>query len=284
MSKYFDELTQIMARLHGPDGCPWDRAQDHRSLRHHTIEEAYELSEAIDAQDPEAIAGELGDLLFHIVFHAQLGHTSGTFDIDDVIRGICNKLERRHPHVFGDAVALDPETVERNWEAIKAKERKGQGRGDTSVLDAIGPGLPALVRARKLSERATKIGFDWPDVDGAISKVREELQELEDEISDPNAGATRQEEEIGDLLFAVVNVARKLGLDPETALAGSNRRFDRRFRTVEAGIQERGSSVPDATLAEMEELWQKAKTWESDGENKDRLRTRSRPPKPEIER
>ncbi len=266
MSYDFEHLKQIMARLLAPGGCPWDREQTLASLRRHTIEEAYELCEAIEEGDVAATVDELGDLLFHIIFYANLGAAEGSFTLDDVTRAACEKLIRRHPHVFGDARAATAEAVATQWEAIKRAERRDAQASPGSALDGVARSLPALIRARKLSERAAGVGFDWPEVGGALAKLEEELGELRAEIDAPAASepspGDRREAELGDLLFATVNVARLLQLDPEVALAKANQRFERRFRQVEQRLGALGRAPESSTLEEMDALWDEVKEGE----------------------
>lgn len=272
MINQFQTLLDLMNRLRGPNGCPWDQVQSHRTLRHHTIEEAYELCEAIEAGFPEAISDELGDLLFHVVFYARIAEEAGTFDIHTVIEGITRKLVRRHPHVFENANADDAETVARRWEEIKRDERAEQGKAHKSQLDGVSGALPALVRARKLCDRAAMVGFEWPKVDGALEKLNEELEELRHEIAAgpiPGTSASavtegeslrqRREQELGDVLFVLVNVARFLQVDPEVALSGACGRFDARFRGIESRLQAEGSSPEEASLEEMDRHWNAVK-------------------------
>jgi len=246
-----DSLVEVMARLRSADGCPWDREQTHESLRRYMLEEAYEVVEAIDQGDSGHLCEELGDVLLQVVFHAQIARESGRFDINDVVNGITAKLIRRHPHVFGEAVAETAADVTRTWEAIKRSER-GEGE-PTSVLSGVSTGLPALSRALEIQKRAAKVGFDWPDEEGPAEKVREELCEV------LAAGPAEQEAEVGDLLFAVVNLARKLKVDPEIALSGTSARFVRRFRYMEERLAQQGLRVTDVGLAEMDQLWDEAK-------------------------
>ena len=239
----FARLIDIMRRLRDPNkGCEWDRAQSFASIAPYTIEEAYEVADAIDRGDMTSLADELGDLQLQIVFHAQLASEGGHFTLDDVLAGICDKLERRHPHIFGDAVESP------GWEALKAAERSAGP--DPSALAGIALALPALERANKLQKRAARTGFDWPDADGARAKVIEELAELDAE-QDPGPRA----EELGDLLFAVVNLARKLNIEPETALRAANAKFERRFRHIETA-----PGFDALSLDEKEALWVQAKT------------------------
>lgn len=252
-----DRLLAIMARLRDPvRGCPWDREQTFATIAPYTIEESYEVADAIERQDMAALKDELGDLLFQVVFHARMAEEAGHFRFDDVAEAIADKMERRHPHVFGDAEIASVATQNEAWEAHKAAERQERGTAN-SVLDGIALALPALLRAAKVSRRAARIGFDWPDADSVIDKIDEELEELEDEIEDGNRAVL--EEEMGDLLFAAANLARKLDIEPETALRRATAKFERRFRRVETLAQERGVG-PD--LDALEALWQKVKAGE----------------------
>jgi ATP diphosphatase len=237
-----DRLVAIMRRLRDPvSGCEWDREQTFATIAPYTIEEAYEVADAIARNDMQALADELGDLQLQVVFHAQMAEEAGQFGLDDVLSGISDKLERRHPHIFGDA-ELSP-----GWEEIKAAERKGSP--DTSALAGVALALPALERAAKLQRRAARVGFDWPDPSGARAKIDEELAELDAESDHP-----RMLEELGDLLFAVVNLARHLNIDPEAALRDANAKFERRFRAIE-----RTPGFPEMSLDQKEELWQATK-------------------------
>jgi tetrapyrrole methylase family protein / MazG family protein len=251
----FARLVEIMARLRGPGGCPWDAQQTHQSLRQYMLEEVYEVLEAVDAGDLPRLCGELGDLLLQIVFHAQLAREEGRFDIEDVCRKINDKLEYRHPHVFGQVTVRDAEEVLVNWERLKGREAEHQDR--LSALDGVPRALPALQQALELQKKAAKVGFDWPEVTGPLLKVHEELHELLD--------ASRQEDvaaEFGDLLFAIVNCARFMKVDPESALREASGRFDRRFRHVEASAEAQGRSLHGMVLEEMDELWEQAKAEE----------------------
>lgn len=248
-----DPLVQVMARLRGPGGCPWDREQTHASLRPYMLEEAYEAVAAMGAGDMTHLCEELGDVLLQVVFHAQLARERGDFSIDEVVTGITTKLIRRHPHVFGDVQVSGAADVVRNWEAIKAQE---QGQAPGGLLAGVGEGLPALTRALKVQRKAARVGFDWPDVRGPLEKVREELAELE------TAGPGAAEAELGDLLFAVVNVARFYGVDPEVALAGAVARFQRRFAHMEAGARAVNLKLEEMTPEEMDRLWVEAKNAE----------------------
>lgn len=250
----FDELVRVMARLRSPDGCPWDREQTHRSLRPYMLEEVYEALEAVDAEDWRRLCDELGDVLLQVVFHAQLAAERGDFDIDDVCGKIVWKLKRRHPHVFSDSVADTPDQVIDRWEKLKREEEGYQER--ESAVDGIPAALPALQHAHKLQKRAARAGFDWDEISGPRAKVEEELQEVDE------AGPDAVEDEIGDLLFAVVNLARFLDVEPEGALRRANKRFSRRFRAVErqAGSAER---LREMNLEEMDALWERAKAEEA---------------------
>jgi MazG family protein len=245
-----------MARLRGPDGCPWDREQTLRTLRPYVLEETYEVLEAIESGDPREHREELGDLLLQIVFQAQLAAEAGQFDFADVAEGISDKLVSRHPHVFGDSAVKDSEGVLRQWAALKQKEKAARG-GGRSVLEGVPRELPALARAERLTEKASRIGFDWPDAAGARAKVDEELRELDEAMGSGDRG--RIEDELGDLLFAVANLARKLSLPPEEALRNAVGRFVARFEHVERELARRGVPHGQATLAEMDALWDEAK-------------------------
>ncbi len=248
----FGRLVDIMRRLRGPDGCPWDREQDLRSLRRYVLEEAYEVVQVIDDNDMEALPAELGDLLLQVVFISQMASEEGIFDVRQVADAISDKLVRRHPHVFGDGEAENAEEVLQRWEEIKRDER-----GGGSVLDDIPMSFPALARAEKLGRRAAHMGFDWPDVEGVVRKVREELEEVEEAMASEE-GVRRSpvvEQEIGDLLFAVANLARHLGLSPEAALRRSSEKFERRFRAIEPRI----ASGEAADFAAMDALWEETK-------------------------
>ncbi|MDQ2070777.1 nucleoside triphosphate pyrophosphohydrolase [Natronospira bacteriovora] len=251
-----DRLRHIMARLRGPGGCPWDQAQDFSTIAPYTIEEAYEVDDAIRRGDMGALRDELGDLLLQVVFHSRMAEEQGDFDFDAVANAIADKLWRRHPHVFGDASYASEEEQTADWEAMKARERAQ--KGDHSALDDVPLALPALKRAAKLGKRASRVGFDWPDTRGVVDKIHEEVGEIEAEMA---AGGDRRrlEEEIGDLLFAVTNLARYLKVDPEKALRGCNARFEERFRHVERRLNEQGRSTESADLDEMDALWDEAK-------------------------
>lgn len=243
-------LLEVMRRLRDSErGCPWDRAQTPATIAPYTIEEAFEVAEAAETGTPDALREELGDLLFHVVFHACMAEEAGWFDFDRIASGAADKLESRHPHVFGGAQPAPPADLNRRWEAAKAA-----GRGD--IGEGVPNKLPALMAALKLQRRAAAVGFDWPDPDGARGKVAEELEELESaEPGDSDAIA----EELGDLLFAVVNLARHLGAEPEQALRAANRKFARRFGYVERRLREQGLCAEEADLAQMDALWEEAK-------------------------
>ena len=253
-----DRLIAIMARLRDPaGGCPWDREQDFASIAPYTIEEAYEVADAIARADLAALKDELGDLLLQVVFHARMAEEAGYFGFADVADAISDKMVRRHPHVFGDAEIASVAAQNEAWEAHKAAERAAKG-GPQSVLDGVALALPALLRAGKISRRAARIGFDWPDARAVIPKIAEEIAEVEAEI-DKGGGPAAIEEEIGDLLFAVANLARKLEVEPETALRHATAKFERRFRAVEELARERG--IGD-DLDALEALWREVKSSE----------------------
>jgi len=250
------KLLEIMAALRNPEGgCPWDLEQDFSTIAPYTIEEAYEVADAIARDDMQELRGELGDLLLQVVFHARMAEEAGHFDFEDVARTINDKMLRRHPHVFGDAEARDAGQVEGSWERIKAEERAIHE--DESALAGIALALPALKRAQKLGKRAATVGFDWPDAIGPAEKVREELEEIADAVDDGDPAAVA--EEIGDLLFAVANLARHHKVDPEAALSAANAKFERRFRAVEAALAARGLRMTDLGIDMLEEEWQAVK-------------------------
>lgn len=252
-----DELLHIMAALRDPrGGCPWDLEQTFATIAPYTIEEAYEVADAIEHGDMDGLRGELGDLLFQVVFHARMAEEQGRFGFDDVVAGICDKMRRRHPHVFGDDEIESAEEQTRAWEAHKARERGERG----SVLDGVTRALPALVRSGKLQRRAARVGFDWPDISGPMEKCREELDELALAITD-GTDADR-EHELGDLLFSCVNLARHMGVDAEQALRAANERFEGRFSRVESRLRERGIEPGREVRDEMERLWSSVKAEE----------------------
>ena len=262
-----DRLIEIMARLRAPGGCPWDRDQDLASLRPYLVEETYEVLDALDdavargEHDPRALRElpiELGDLLFQIVFHAQLGHERGAFDMADVIQAIADKIESRHPHVFGDTSFESPEAFLRAWAGFKEAERKAAGQANPSAIDGVPRDAPALLRAERMTEKASRVGFDWPDQRGARAKVDEELRELDQALA--QGDAARVEDELGDVLFSLCNLARFTHTPAEDALRGAIAKFDRRFRHVEAALRERGQKPSDVTPEALDALWDAAKT------------------------
>ena len=258
----FQELVALVDRLRGPEGCPWDREQTFESLKPLLLEEAYETLEALDSGDRAAICNELGDLLFQVVFLSQMAESEGAFDIDEVAHGVVGKMVRRHPHVFGEVKAESAERVLHQWESIKRRERADGSPGgsrEDSILDHL-PRLPALLTALKITGKASRVGFDWPHIDGVVEKLEEEIGELRQALDSPAAARREQmEQEVGDLLFAAVNIARFLDIDPETALRKANRKFVRRFQFIEAALRRAGKDLGDSTLEEMEQLWQQAK-------------------------
>jgi MazG family protein len=258
-------LLHVMARLRDPDGgCPWDLEQDFASIVPYTIEEAYEVADAIARGDLEHLRDELGDLLLQVVYHAQMAKEAGLFGFDQVAAAIADKMIRRHPHVFGSAAVDGARAQSHAWEAVKAGERAskaGAAESDHGVLDDVPLALPALVRAAKLQRRAARVGFDWPEPAQVLDKLDEEIAELRTELKD-QASVDRLTDEIGDLLFAVVNLARHLEVDGEAALRQANAKFERRFRAIEEALRARGRRLEDASLDEMEALWQQTKTAE----------------------
>ena len=255
-----DRLNAIMARLRDPErGCPWDVEQTFETIAPYTLEEAYEVADAIERGDWDELKSELGDLLFQVVFHARMAEEQGLFAFDDVANAIADKLERRHPHVFGDEAArADGAAQKARWEDIKADERKAKAQH--GVLDDVPVGLPALARAAKLTKRAARVGFDWPSTDEVFDKFVEEVAELRAEIAAGDVEKAR--EEIGDLLFVMANLARKLGVEPEDALRGTNAKFVRRFAFIEAELAKTGRTPEQSNLAEMDGLWNAAKAAE----------------------
>jgi MazG family protein len=288
----FERAVAIMERLRAPGGCPWDREQTFDSIKPYTLEETYEVLEAIDNRDWDELPGELGDLLLQVLFYSEMAKEQGTFSIDDVLDRLSRKLVDRHPHVFGDTKADTSADVKRNWEALKVEERKkrlgaaegdGAGKAPPSILASISSAMPSLLEAHKLSSRAAQVGFDWPDMEGLFAKLSEETAELRENLQDfpapgprPEgrgvAGAGRQavpeglrmrlEEEVGDLFFVLVNIARYLSLDPESALRKTNRKFRRRFEWMEQRLHENGNTPERASMEELESLWQQAKQQE----------------------
>ena len=262
----FERLVEIMDTLRGPNGCPWDKQQDFNSLKPMLVEEVYEVLEAVENSDFEGMSEELGDLLLHIVFHAYLGKEAGHFDINTVIDKISEKLVRRHPHVFGEESASTADEVIKNWEAIKAQEKaqklKSRTPDQRSLLEGIPSKLPAIHEAHQISSRAARVGFDWPDIEGIFDKLQEEVAELKEVISTGDDAGRRErlEDEIGDMLFVIVNIARYLKIDSEAALKRSNRKFKSRFRYMESELAKQGKTLEQASLEEMEALWQKSKS------------------------
>lgn len=250
-----DRLLEIMHTLRSPGGCPWDIEQTHQSLIPCLIEEAYEVAEALQEDDPEAMADELGDLLLQVVFHAEIAQETGHFDFEDIAKAIADKLVRRHPHVFGDSNVNDSESVLRQWEEIKLQE-KGASQPDYHIKRA-NDGLPSLMAAAKLQKKAAEVGFDWPEIEPVVDKIHEELTEVEAALGDNNPDHLR--EEIGDLLFAVVNLARKKNYDPETLLAAANTKFVNRFQQVEDLLKAEGKTFEDSSLEEMDAKWNTVK-------------------------
>lgn len=257
----FRRLAEIMEALLSPEGCPWDRKQTHQSLRPYVVEEAHEVVDAIDDGDDEELASELGDLGLQIVFHAALARRRGAFDLDGVYQRICDKLIRRHPHVFGDVNADDADTVLRNWEAIKREERAAKGTAEKppSALDGVPRSLSALHRAARLQEKARRVNFDWKEIAPVFEKVREEITELESEADNSQRDQEKVTAEFGDLLFALVNLARFLEVDAELALNSANSKFTRRFHFIEAQLQAKGKRPAECTLEELDALWNAAK-------------------------
>ncbi len=262
--KGMQRLLAIMARLRDKEtGCPWDVEQTYSTIAPYTIEEAYEVADAIDRGDLQDLKDELGDLMFQVVFHSQMASETGDFAFEDVIEAISDKMIRRHPHVFGDADERDAEEQTKAWEAQKAAERAARGREDTSILADLPVALPALKRAGKLTKRAARVGFDWPDLTQVFDKLDEELSELKDAMN--SGDQAHIGEEMGDLLFVLANLARKLGVEPENALRDANAKFERRFRYIEQNIEKAVTSMDEATLDQMEELWLEAKSVERAG-------------------
>lgn len=287
----FERAVEIMARLRAPGGCPWDREQSFDTIKPYTLEEAYEVLEAIDNRDWKELTGELGDLLLQVLFYSQMAREEGNFSIDDVLDRLATKLVDRHPHVFGEVKADTPAEVLRNWEALKAEEKKKRADASgeisataegPSVLAGVSSKMPALLEAHKLSSRAAHVGFDWPEIEGLFSKLEEETQELREElkvlpVKDGSVGRgvagsgkpqvsgvlrERLEDEVGDLFFVLVNIARYLSLDPESALRKTNRKFKRRFQWMEEQLRANGRGPAQASMDELEELWQQAKRQE----------------------
>lgn len=260
------KLVDLVERLRSENGCPWDRVQTRETLKPMLIEEAYEVLDALDSVNPAELREELGDLLFQVIFHAQIAHEKGEFQLTDIIDRLHEKMVRRHPHVFGDADMRTSQEVLQNWEDIKAAEKGVQSsanpNSEKSLLDGIPSRLPALLQAYQMTAKASRVGFDWPRLEDIFIKLQEELSELQEACAEGNAGKVAGE--VGDLLFVAVNVARFLGIDPETALTRSNRKFSRRFRYIESAIKRQGRELKDANLAEMDSLWEEAKSMAPD--------------------
>ena len=262
---WFEKLVGVMARLRAPGGCPWDREQTHATLRTYLIEEAYEVLEALDGADDVKFAEELGDLMLQVVFHAQMADEEGRFNIVDVLREIYEKMIRRHPHVFGEKQARNAAEVLRNWEIIKKAERQAKGAAEQeaaeSVLDGVPRALPALLEGYQLTRKAARIGFDWDNVGGIFEKLQEETEELRQVLE--KRGGKEMDGEVGDILFAAVNLARFLKIDPEIALKKSSAKFSRRFREMERMAREQGTALAEVPRGRMEELWDGAKSAEN---------------------
>ncbi|MDR1726731.1 MAG: nucleoside triphosphate pyrophosphohydrolase [Acidobacteriota bacterium] len=266
-----DKLIALVARLRGEGGCPWDREQTRETLKPMLVEEAFEVLDALDSDDPADLKEELGDLLFQVVFHAEIAREKGEFDMGDVIDRSHEKMTRRHPHIFGDADLKTSGDVLKNWEDIKAAEKgvasPSRPESERSLLDGVPKKIPALYRAYQMTAKASRVGFDWSRLEDVLDKLREESAELLDAARDPggdpgrdDAARARIADEMGDLLFVAVNVARFLGVDPETALERSNGKFERRFRHVETSVKRQGRELKDASMAEMDALWDDAKS------------------------
>ena len=265
MSAALDRLAGVMARLRDPNGgCPWGLKQTFKTIAPYTLEEAYEVLEAVERNDPADMKDELGDLLFQVAFHAQMGKEAGLFDLDVIATHVTDKMIERHPHVFGSRDAATAEAVLVNWEADKARKREAAAQAagkPLSALDGVTPSLPATARAVKLQNRAARVGFDWPDALGTLAKIREETEELAVEMAKPD-NADALEDELGDVFFALINLARKLKVDPEAALRRTNRKFERRFREVEARLATQDKRPENVTLAELDAIWVAIKTAE----------------------
>jgi tetrapyrrole methylase family protein / MazG family protein len=253
----FERLVEIMARLRAPGGCPWDREQTFDTIKPYLLEESYEVMDAIDRRDWGGLGEELGDLLLQAVFFAQMASEQGSFQIDHSIDAINEKLVRRHPHVFGTGQADTPDEVKKRWDEIKAEEKRERGEANRTLLEGVPRNLPALVEAQQIAQKAAKVGFDWPSIEEVFAKLEEELAELHE--ARLSAARDEIEGEIGDMLFVIVNLARFLSVDAEQALRKSNAKFRQRFGHVEKSLNESGSSLDQATLDEMEALWQEAK-------------------------
>ena len=252
-----ERLLALMARLRGPGGCPWDQQQTHASQRPYLVEETYEVREALDQEDDPHLVEELGDLLLQVVFHAELAREEGRWSLADVARGITDKLWVRHPHVFGDVEAADPDAAFKSWEKVKAVEKAQRGRPRKSVIEGVPKAAPALMRAERVTDKAAAVGFDWPDREGVRAKVDEELGELDEAVA--SGDLAHIQAEVGDLLFSVVNLARWVGVHPEDALRETIERFTRRFQDLEGRLTDEGRSPADADLEELDRLWDEAK-------------------------
>jgi MazG family protein len=276
----FEKAVAIMARLRAPGGCPWDREQTFDTIKKYTLEETYEVLEAIDNRDWPELTSELGDLLLQVLFYAEMGKEDGQFSIDDVLDALCNKLIHRHPHVFGDVKAANADQALKNWEALKAEEKKKRTAGDSqesheTLLSGVSSKVPALLEAHKISSKAARVGFDWPAVEGILEKLAEETHELQEHMANLPAGKLKEgdkrvspemhsllEEEVGDLFFVLVNLARHLDVDAESALRKTNRKFRRRFGFIGEQLTKQGGKLEEASLEQMEALWQQAKSLE----------------------
>jgi tetrapyrrole methylase family protein/MazG family protein len=256
--KGFADLVMIMARLRGKDGCPWDRRQTKEDLKPFLIEETYEILEALDRGDDQGLQEELGDLLFHIIFMARIAEEEGAFNINDVIRGIAEKMRHRHPHVFGGLEVSDAHEVEVNWAKLKAAEKPRE-----SLMEGLPRHLPALMRAFRLTQRAAQVGFDWEDADQVWAKLEEELKEFQEALREERKEALQ--EELGDILFTLVNLARFIGVDPENALRRTTNKFTQRFTYIEQRLQEQGKTPQEVSLAEMDTLWEESKGKQGEG-------------------
>lgn len=274
----FERVVSIMYRLRAPGGCPWDREQTFDTIKKYTLEETYEVLEAIENRDWPELTLELGDLMLQVLFYAEMAREAGHFTIEDVLDALSSKLIGRHPHVFGSVKAEDSQQVLRNWEALKKEEKmqRGQTNGADTYLSGVSSKMPALIEAGKLSSKAAHVGFDWPDIAGLFEKLAEETQELQEQVRQmpekalpperqseiPEGLQAKLEDEVGDLFFVLVNIARHLAVDPESALRSTNRKFRRRFGWLEEQLRRQGRTLESASLEEMETLWQGAKTYE----------------------
>ncbi len=260
--KSIDDLLKIMETLRAPDkGCPWDREQTHHTILPHTIEEVYEIAEAIQSGDTSHFKDELGDLLFQIIFYCQIASEHDDFDLNDVVTNLKHKLTRRHPHVFADTKIESASDLSRRWEQVKRQERQEKGIRDDGILDNISSAMPALIHAKKLQKKAATVGFDWDDTAPVFDKVEEELAEIKAEIANDES-SEKIAEEVGDMLFACVNLARHLNVDAETALMSANRKFKQRFHYIETKLNEQGKALDEASLDEMDALWDESKSSE----------------------